>query len=294
MSKGVFTTKVDPPYDDIPEIRYHFPKTYLNYAQKMIGDWIIYYEPGRGGGRKAYFATARVDGIIDDKNKANHYYALISNFLEFENPVPFRIGNKCLENALMLTDGQLNRGAFQRSIRLLSNDEYQSILQLGFVKQYTLGSDSLESPVSEDITNFERPVFEQIISRPFRDATFTKRVRQAYNSTCAITGLQLINGGGHCEIEAAHIRPIGNDHNGPDSVRNGIALSRTVHWMFDRRIISLSDEFEILMDKNRVPNQIVQLINTSGRINLPYERKLCPHPQFIKYHREQIFRGTSI
>ena len=80
MAKGIFTTKVDPTYDDIPEIRYHFPKTYLNYTQMMVGDWIIYYEPKRSGGRKSYYATARVDQIIDDQKRPNHYYALVSNF----------------------------------------------------------------------------------------------------------------------------------------------------------------------------------------------------------------------
>lgn len=32
MANAVFTTKVSPTYDDLPEVRYHFPKTYLNFA----------------------------------------------------------------------------------------------------------------------------------------------------------------------------------------------------------------------------------------------------------------------
>ena len=31
------------------------------------------------------------------------------------------------------------------------------------------------------------------------------------------------------------------DHHGPDSIRNGLALSRTFHWLFDRGIISIAD-----------------------------------------------------
>ena len=30
MVKAVLTTKVDPSYDDLPEERYHYPRTYLN------------------------------------------------------------------------------------------------------------------------------------------------------------------------------------------------------------------------------------------------------------------------
>ena len=47
MTKAIFTTKVSPTYDDIPEVRYHFPRTYLKQAEQAVGDWIIYYEPRR-------------------------------------------------------------------------------------------------------------------------------------------------------------------------------------------------------------------------------------------------------
>jgi len=67
MAKAVFTTKVKPAYDDLPEFRYHFPRTYLRQAEAAVGDWIVYYEPRRTsadssshGGRQAYFVTARV------------------------------------------------------------------------------------------------------------------------------------------------------------------------------------------------------------------------------------------
>jgi putative restriction endonuclease len=47
MAKAVFTTKVAPSYKDLPEERYHFPRTYLNFVEQTIGDYIVYYEPRR-------------------------------------------------------------------------------------------------------------------------------------------------------------------------------------------------------------------------------------------------------
>jgi hypothetical protein len=47
MTKAVFTTKVTPSYKDLPEERYHFPRTYLNHVQQTVGDYIVYYEPRR-------------------------------------------------------------------------------------------------------------------------------------------------------------------------------------------------------------------------------------------------------
>jgi putative restriction endonuclease len=298
LAKGVFTTKVNPTYDDLPEVRYHFPKTYLNQAKATVGDWIVYYEPRRQdanaagrGGRQVYFATARVQRIAADLHRPDHYYAFVTDFLEFEYSVSFQQNGKYLENALMKEDGSTNKGAFGRSVRLIADNEYQLILQSGFAKPTGGQWEGADLIAAEEPEAYVRPIVEQLTSRPFREAAFTRNIRAIYNRTCAMTGLCIINGGGRPEVEAAHIRPIGNDHNGPDSVRNGIALSRSIHWMFDRGLLSLTDDYEILMVKHLIPDPIKRFINPDGKILLPADRRLCPHPQFIRYHRERIFKG---
>jgi putative restriction endonuclease len=298
LAKGVFTTKVNPTYDDLPEVRYHFPKTYLNQARATIGDWIVYYEPRRQddnaagrGGRQVYFATARVQRIASDPHRPDHYYAFVTDFLEFEHPVPFRQSGKYLEDALMKEDGSTNKGAFGRSVRLISDNAYQLILQLGFTKPIDGQIENADVIAAEEPEAYARPMVEQLRFRPFRDAAFTRSVRAIYNFTCAMTGLSIINGGGRSEVEAAHIRPVGNDHNGPDSMRNGIALSRSIHWMFDRGLFSVTDDYEILMVKQLIPDPIRRLLNPDSKILLPADRRLCPHPQFLQYHRERIFKG---
>src|SRR5690606_17279832 len=110
--------------------------------------------------------------------------------------------------------------------------------------------DELPQPgLGEEQTPF---VFEQnrdrklsTISRIERDRIFRRIVLRAYSERCAISGLKLINGFGRAEVVAAHIRPV--EKNGPDIISNGIALSGTVHWMFDRGLLSLSDNLEILV-----------------------------------------------
>jgi putative restriction endonuclease len=284
LAKGVFTTKVNPTYDDLPEVRYHFPKTYLNQARATIGDWIVYYEPRRQdanaagrGGRQVYFATARVQRIASDPHRPDHYYAFVTDFLEFEHTVPFRQGGKYLEGALMKEDGSTNKGAFGRSVRLISDNAYQLILQLGFTRLTDGQIEDADGMVAEAPEAYARPMVEQLRFRPFRDAAFTQNVRAIYNFTCAMTSLSIINGGGRSEVEAAHIRPVGNDHNGPDSMRNGLALSRSIHWLFDRGLLSLTDDYEILMVKKLIPDPVRRLLNSDGKILLPADRRLYPH-----------------
>ncbi len=104
-----------------------------------------------------------------------------------------------------------------------------------------------------------------------------------------MTGLQLVNGGGRCEIEAAHIRPVEND--GPDSPRNGLALCRTVHWLFDRGFLSLEDNGTILQASKLVPDPVKRLLNPEGRVRLPSEKSASPHSVFLRWHRENKFKG---
>src|ERR1700722_12611053 len=108
-------TKVDPAYDDLPEFQYHFPRTYLRQAEAAVGDWIVYYEPRRTssdlsshGGRQSYFATAHLDRIDPDPTLADHFYARVSQYLEFDRDVPFRMGERYPESRLRRDDGGTN------------------------------------------------------------------------------------------------------------------------------------------------------------------------------------------
>lgn len=135
MAKVVLTTKVDPTYDDLPEEQYHFPQTYLRQIEKAVGDWIVYYEPRRStgdlsssGGRQSYFATAKLLRIEQDQIQKNHYYAFVNNYLEFDHPVPFKDGKHYYESSLQREDGETNKGAFGRSVRVIPENEYDLIL----------------------------------------------------------------------------------------------------------------------------------------------------------------------
>ena len=142
---------------------------------------------------------------------------------------------------------------------------------------------------SEPPEVFERPMVEMLVSRPFRERSFMHNVRSAYSNRCALTGLRLINGGGRPEVQAAHIQPVASK--GPDSVRNGLALSGTVHWMFDRGLISIGDDYKILVATNHVPEDATRLLNQNGSINLPKDEALYPNAHYLKFHRDKVFKG---
>lgn len=293
MTNAIFTTSESSAYDDRIEAWYHFPKTYLRQAEQAIGDLIVYYEPRRttgpssSTGRQAYFAVAQLVRVEPDTKRPDHFYAHLKNFLEFDHAVPFREGGDYYESSLRKDDGSTNKGAFGRSVRLIPREEFDRIVQAGLTPQLEAWerTDRVAEAVPEYVV---RPIVEQIVSRKFRDVAFRRHVRNAYGNTCAVTGLRLLNGGGRPEVQAAHIRPVEAD--GPDTVRNGIALTGTVHWLFDRGLMSFDDNYNVLLSPHGVPADLDKLIPADRKLILPDHPEWRPHTTYLKWHRENCFK----
>jgi putative restriction endonuclease len=110
--KGTFDTKANSGYDDEIVRRYHFPPQYRTVAEQLIGDWIVYREPQRNGGRRAYIAVARVLRIEADTRRAGYSYAVVGDYLPFDRPVPFANKGAYAEAALREIGNPSRVGAY--------------------------------------------------------------------------------------------------------------------------------------------------------------------------------------
>lgn len=298
MTFAVFIHRSDSIYDDSPAERYQFPPQYLGRVRACVHDWIIYYEPVKVIGTRGYFAVARVERVIRDPGRSGMYLAIIEpgSYLDFPNPVPFSGAHGLLERGLYNEQGAIS-GRAQSAVRPIWPSDFNRIISLGLAEDANLlpriGEAAPTSVVQDEQAPFlseqERDRVLALTSRPVRDRVFRRVVLKAYDERCAITGLKLIKGGGRAEVEAAHIRPV--EANGPDTVQNGLALSGTVHWMFDRGLISLSDDLDILVSRQVNDRTGVEaMINRTGRALAPLRAADRPHPHFLAWHREQVFK----
>lgn len=296
MAFGIFIHRADSIYDDNPAERYQFPRQYLGRASACVNDWIVYYEPRRGPGGRGYFAVAKVQEIIPDPTVADMHLALIQpgSYLDFASLVPFSDADGPVERGVLNEQGRIS-GRAQAAIRTLSAEDFNRIISrgLGGAGELLPREGEPRQALAEEQIPFVpeqvRERLQQLSSRIIRDRVFRQVVLRAYDSRCAITGLKLINGRGRAEVEAAHIRPV--TENGPDIVTNGIALSGTAHWMFDRGLISLDDDLTILFSRHLNDVEGVRtLINQTG-LALPTLRALDrPHPTYLQWHRERCFK----
>lgn len=297
MSFAVFLHRSDSIYDDSPAERYQFPPQYLRRIQACVGDWIVYLEPSKVRETRGYFAVAKVQQVIPDPGTPGMYIALIEpgSYLDFANPVPFNGPAGIVERGVLNDEGRIS-GRAQSAVRPLSPADFNRIVTAGLDEPETLlprVGDNSRAELDEEQAPFvyeqERERVSQLTSRLVRDRVFRRIVLQAYDQRCAITGLKLINGGGRAEVEAAHIRPV--EANGPDTLTNGMALSGTMHWMFDRGLISLSDELDILVSRQvNDPDGVCAMFNRTGKAIVPRRPSQRPHPRFLEWHRENRFK----
>jgi putative restriction endonuclease len=300
MGFGVFIHRSDSIYDDSPAEQYQFPNQYLSRAEACVGDWIIYYEPRKVAETRGYFAIAKVREIVPDMKAAGMYLALIESgsYLDFANSVAFNGATGPIEQGVLNEHGRIS-GRAQSAVRPISSADFYRIIKLGLVETLPLlprldrDTPSPSSDFDEEQAPFavdqQRDRVSLTISRILRDRVFRRVVLRAYDERCAITGLKLINGRGRAEVAAAHIRPV--EASGPDIVGNGIALSGTAHWMFDRGLISLADNLEILISRQvNDPASIHSLINKSGCALEPRRISDRPHPRYLNWHRGNCFK----
>ncbi len=296
--KAVFDVRPDSSYNDSVE-RYHFPEQYLRTALASVGDWVILREPRRGGGATAYIAVARVDRIVPDLAKPRHHYAYLSDYLRFDRSVPLAFDDRYWEASLRALENRslVGRTLQGHSVRPLDDLDFAAIVAAGLAvtldpsnaRRLDLEPSSLDTDTLALLTAPLPPrrIEQILLNRKVRDAAFRQAVLAAYDDTCAVTGLKLVNGGGRAEAQAAHVMPV--EHGGPDIVQNGIALSATVHWLFDRHLISIGEDGCLLVSHNKVPAELRRLFRPEHQpIRRPSDPNLWPHARFLDHHRERF------
>ncbi len=145
----------------------------------------------------------------------------------------------------------------------------------------------LEKPpqdiIASDATRFVPPED----SKRKRDAKFSVRVLPAYEYTCALTRYRMIAVNGTTALDAAHIHQF--KQGGECHPTNGLALSKTAHWLFDRGYWSISDDYRILVAEKRFDESGEEghlLKRRSGTLLLlPKQHHFWPEIQCLQWHR---------
>ena len=108
--------------------------------------------------------------------------------------------------------------------------------------------------------------------RIVRDTAVTRRVKALYDYRCQVCGTRL-DGAAGPYAEAAHIRPLGAPHHGPDILANVLCLCPNHHVLFDLSAFGIADSG--------------QLLGLPGKLDVHKQ-----HPigvEFLAYHRAHFY-----
>ena len=128
-------------------------------------------------------------------------------------------------------------------------------------------------------------------TRRSRIADFRHEVLETYGHACAFCGYSVRIGNADLGLDAAHI--MWHQAKGPDIPANGLACCSLHHRALDRGAISLSDDLTILVSTSihggtKLDEHFLSL--TGRPLRTPSQSLHLPKPQFLSWHRQQVFR----
>ena len=141
-----------------------------------------------------------------------------------------------------------------------------------------------EALMPDDFTGETRQILTiQRIKQHF----FRRAVLSSYRGRCCMSGLSDAR-----LLIASHIVPWSSDKANRLNPSNGLCLSAIHDRAFDKGLIALGDDFRIMVsdDLKRRDDRFVKevLLPLDGQmIDLP--ERFAPQPEFIAWHRHQIF-----
>jgi putative restriction endonuclease len=124
-----------------------------------------------------------------------------------------------------------------------------------------------------------------------REARFRLDIVAAYHYTCALTGYRVTTINGSAIVDAAHIHQFSDSRN--DNPRNGLALCKNAHWLFDNGLWSLDDNYRVIVAAEHFsednPDQKSLSEYVGLRVRLPEQETLWPDQKHLRWHRNNRF-----
>jgi len=95
-------------------------------------------------------------------------------------------------------------------------------------------------------------------------------------------------------VDAAHIHQFAKSRN--NDVRNGLALCKNAHWLFDNGLWTIADDYTVLVAGEHFsedhPDQKSLREYQGKKLRLPRDAELWPSPVHMAWHRKQRYLGT--
>jgi len=143
--------------------------------------------------------------------------------------------------------------------------------------------------VLENLNDFTGETKRVLTEQRVRQDFFRRAVLSSYRGRCCISGLSESR-----LLIASHIVPWSKDRKNRLNPRNGLCLSALHDKAFDRGLISLDDDFRVILSKDLVQRNEEFVCKfflplDGQQITLP--ERFMPDRSFLERHRKDVFLG---
>lgn len=193
---------------------------------------------------------------------------------------------------------------------LLSNNESRKVLKSALLGKYFQNQtfenqddnylnnlkDELNEPKSEYRNNLQNlkkildPETYQIEVYN-RGTIFRREIVKLYDETCCMSGLRVSATFTITMVDACHIEQFAKTFNNHPT--NGIALCPNLHRAFDRGVVSVNDNYEVILSKSFKENleSDYGFHKLAGKpIILPTNSEYNPSLESFAWHRKNVFK----
>jgi len=196
------------------------------------------------------------------------------------------------ENMALLLQDKMSNGILQQFLL----DEYFPDTKNNFrnseIDQQNLFDDIEEKILREDAGEYRMEIRKLIQQQDeeevfLRGSLFKREIPKLYNNTCCISGMKIDATISVSMIDACHIVPFSESLD--DTISNGIALCPNLHRAFDRGLISIDSNYNVIVSsvfKEDLTNYSIKHFD-GMKITLPKEESYYPSLGNFRWHREQ-------
>lgn len=301
MAAVVLESSMGSEYEDSPT-SYEFPLRYLKFFKHDPREplYVVLYEPrgDNGRGRMKYVGWAEVAGepVPTGRVSASRQPLFAVQYTEaaraFDLSVPREIMGTPMETWL----GKFERGrprnvaTFGRAVRPLTDEDLARIFEFAGARLIEVKTEPTD--IRERVA-----VLTNVLQR---SEQFRRQVIGGYGEACAVSGfalgaVPLTKSSGL--LDAAHIRPVAS--NGPDRVSNGLALTPTLHRLFDAGLFTATyqEGRPRLLVSPRLERRMIESPDGRFRLTLedgapvkpPTRLEDWPSRDQLDFHRSRIF-----
>lgn len=174
--------------------------------------------------------------------------------------------------------GNMRSHSDEISNKIINEDPAEYIAGIRELKERMSGSEQ------------QRELFQQEIF--IRGGAFKRDIPKYYGYNCAISRLKVDAIFSVSMIDACHIIPFSKSYD--DTIKNGLALCPNLHRAFDRGLISINENYEVIVSEGFTESidSLYSIKQLAGRqILLPDEPRFHPSKANLNWHRNNIFQA---